>query len=148
VHDEDTDTDHMTKSAEPVVAHEVGAASAHGHIIVQRAYQRVHLEVSVDIESESNFYTGITSDLSEGGVFVAMDPPLAPGALVSIDLQLPPPTEKLQLNGEVRWVREFGSSSEGLPPGCGIKWFELAPDTAAAITRFVRLRDTIFYDED
>ena len=38
-----------------------------------RASERVDYEVSVDMESESNFFTGLVRNISEGGLFVLAD---------------------------------------------------------------------------
>ena len=36
-----------------------------------RASERFDLEVKVDLESDHNFYTGLTQNISSGGVFIA-----------------------------------------------------------------------------
>ena len=36
-----------------------------------RAAERFDLEVTVDLESDHNFYTGLTQNISSGGVFIA-----------------------------------------------------------------------------
>ena len=36
-----------------------------------RAAERFDLEVKVDLESDHNFYTGLTQNISSGGVFIA-----------------------------------------------------------------------------
>ena len=36
-----------------------------------RAAERFDLEVKVDLESDHNFYTGLTQNISAGGLFIA-----------------------------------------------------------------------------
>ena len=47
-----------------------GAKVADNHQNV-RASERFDLEVKVDLESDHNFYTGLTQNISSGGVFIA-----------------------------------------------------------------------------
>ena len=37
-----------------------------------RAHRRLALELEVTLQSDSNFYIGLTENLSDGGIFVAM----------------------------------------------------------------------------
>lgn len=99
----------------------------------------------MSLESDHNFYAGITDNISEGGIFVALDPPLPSGALVEIELRLLDASFKLR--GEVRWVRTERMSSEGMPVGCGIRWVDIGEEAVQAILQFTRSRDTLFYEE-
>jgi len=38
----------------------------------RRAHVRHDVELEVSLESESNFYMGLTENLSEGGLFIAI----------------------------------------------------------------------------
>jgi uncharacterized protein (TIGR02266 family) len=104
------------------------------------------LEVPVDIESENNFYAGITGDVSEGGVFVATHaaPPADTAVMILLTL---PGHEPLELPGVVRWIRSPQAAGDGLPPGCGVKWLELPEQGRSAIARFVEEREPIFFEE-
>jgi uncharacterized protein (TIGR02266 family) len=112
-----------------------------------RAHPRATLEIAVNLESEHNFYTGITCNISEGGVFVATYMPPPRGSCVAMVLVLPdgPP---LRVQGVVCWIRDFAASCEGLPPGCGIRWVGLSEEALAAIGGFVASRETLFVDHD
>ena len=111
-----------------------------------RAHDRVAIEVEVTLESENNFYDGITSDLSEGGVFIATFVPPKIGERLAMDLRLPGSTESFRVEGVVRWVRELRVACDGVPPGFGLQWTELSPEAHLAIQRFVAQRDTIFFE--
>ncbi len=47
-----------------------------------------------------------TVDFSANGIQVAMDSSLTSGAIHRMSLELPSSSERFQLTGEVRWVRE------------------------------------------
>ena len=48
-----------------------GAKVAHNQQQHVRASERFDLEVKVDLESDHNFYTGLTQNISAGGLFIA-----------------------------------------------------------------------------
>jgi uncharacterized protein (TIGR02266 family) len=110
-----------------------------------RHHPRVPLTVEVTLESEHNFYTGLTDNISEGGLFISLPNPPAVGAEVGIELVLG--EQRFAVTGVVRWRRERIQAGPDAPEGCGIGWTSLDPKTLAAIQVFVRGRDTLFYEE-
>jgi len=112
-----------------------------------RAHQRVPLAVEVTLESDHNFYAGITDNISEGGIFVAMVNPLPTGTAVEFELNLVGSSAPYKIRGEVCWVRSDRMASEDMPAGCGIRWVEIADEAMKAIAKFTRSRDTIFYED-
>jgi uncharacterized protein (TIGR02266 family) len=112
----------------------------------RREHARGALEIAVTLESEHNFWAGITDNISEGGVFVATNAPPPIGTRVELILTLPSHPEPFALQGVVRWTRE--RSTTDLPIGCGIQWQDLPRDAAQAIARFIAQRETILYDDD
>ena len=113
----------------------------------KRAHERVAIEVEVDLASEHNFYSGITSDLSEGGVFVATHVPAQIGERLAMELRLPGRTDTYRVEGIVRWVRDLRVTCDGVPPGFGMQFTGLSPDALAAIHQFVAQRDSIFFED-
>jgi uncharacterized protein (TIGR02266 family) len=111
-----------------------------------RSHERVPVEVAVSMESENNFYAGITDNISEGGVFIATVTPPARGTVVDLQLSLPGYEAPFAVRGVVRWIREPQASCEGMPPGCGIQWLEMTRETLMAIHHFVQRRETILFD--
>jgi hypothetical protein len=55
----------------------------------ERRAPRVVAYLCIDLCSEHNFWTGLTMNISEGGVFVATHVMLDPGSLVGLHLELP-----------------------------------------------------------
>jgi uncharacterized protein (TIGR02266 family) len=111
-----------------------------------RAHPRVPLSVEVTLESDHNFYTGITDNISEGGIFVATHHLPAMGSEVSFELVLD--GASFHVTGTVCWVRTHVMASADAPEGVGIRWSHLDDATLKAIKRFTRSRDTLFYDHD
>lgn len=111
-----------------------------------RAHPRVPLSVEVSLESENNFFTGLTDNISEGGVFVATHTPPERGTRVEFELVLSEDA-RFPIKGEVCWTRDVAASTEGAPPGCGIRWVSISDAALRAVMRFIRERGTIFYED-
>ena len=54
-----------------------------------RASERFDLEVKVDLESDHNFYTGLTQNISAGGLFIATHHLRRIGDRITLKFQLP-----------------------------------------------------------
>ncbi len=103
----------------------------------QRACRRIDLEISVDLESDHNFFSGVASNVSVGGLFIATRDPRKIGDLVTVRLTLPGDERPVTVDAVVRWIRA------GEPAGMGVQFLGLAPDALAAISKFVRSREPI-----
>jgi uncharacterized protein (TIGR02266 family) len=103
----------------------------------QRACRRIDLEITVDLESEHNFVTGVASNVSVGGLFIATREPRKIGDLVTVRLTLPGDERPLTVEAVVRWIRAEGAA------GMGVQFLGLSPDALASISRFVRSREPI-----
>ncbi|MBX5484404.1 MAG: TIGR02266 family protein [Myxococcaceae bacterium] len=112
----------------------------------RRAQSRVRMQAAVDLHSESNFFTGFSTNISEGGLFVAtvQIPPI--GTEVDLSFTLPK-GQKIQVKGVVRWTREVNDRTPEIFPGVGIQFVGLDPQTAEVIHRFVAEREPMFFPE-
>jgi Tfp pilus assembly protein PilZ len=113
---------------------------------LRRAHERALLEVAVTLESDNNFYAGITNDISEGGVFIAMDHPPPIGREIGFDLRLHEDGPVWQVIGLVRWVRTMDAACDGFPAGCGVEWVWIPARALTAIGAFVARRETVFWE--
>jgi uncharacterized protein (TIGR02266 family) len=111
----------------------------------QRIHPRVEIQVEVTMESDHNFYTGLSSNVSEGGLFVAthVAPPLGTRLLVRFALDGSP--DPIDAVGEVRWLREARSSD--FPSGFGLAFLQISDEALARVVEFVAGRDSIFYED-
>jgi uncharacterized protein (TIGR02266 family) len=110
-----------------------------------RRAERVPLEVEVTLESDHNFFTGVTSNISDGGIFVATPHPPPVGSEVGFELLLG--GERFLIMGTVCWLRDERAASPGAPAGCGVRFGALEDGAMEAIHRFTEVRDTDFYED-
>ncbi len=113
----------------------------------RRGSRRVKFVTDIHFSSDSNFYTGFTSNISEGGVFVATYNPFPIGTMMELQLRMPGCKEPITVKGEVRWVQEPNPDSDG-HPGVGVRFLDLDDDVRTNIEKFANVRDTIFYDDE
>jgi uncharacterized protein (TIGR02266 family) len=109
----------------------------------QRATARVRVEAEVSLVSQSNFFVGLTRNLSNGGLFVATLRRLPVGTPVDVVLALP--DGPLETQGRVRWAREL---TEVAGPGIGIKFDALSEQDGRRIEAFCAERAPDYFDVD
>jgi uncharacterized protein (TIGR02266 family) len=107
----------------------------------RRAGERVALEVEVSFASESNFFTGLTGDISAGGIFVSTYKTCPIGSRVALEFTLPGGT--IFARGTVRWARD---ATQGSTPGVGISLEELTPEQLGWIQSFCLERPPLYYE--
>ena len=124
-------------------AHEAAARRAAAEA-QRRERTRVALQASVDPSSDSNLYTGFSSDIREGGVFVATVQALPRGTPVDVTLTLPE-GQPVRASGVVRWTRELDERQPEMMPGLGVQFTALVPEVADALRRFLAVREPLFF---
>jgi uncharacterized protein (TIGR02266 family) len=110
-----------------------------------RAHRRLHVEIEVTLVSESQFYAGLSNNLSEGGVFVATYVTRKIGEKLDLTLTLPD-AKPIRTVGEVRWVRGVSDRID-LPAGIGLRFVTLSEEDAKAIVAFLRKRQPLFFED-
>ncbi|MBI5479620.1 MAG: TIGR02266 family protein [Deltaproteobacteria bacterium] len=110
-----------------------------------RVHPRVELQVEVTLESDHNFYTGLSSNISEGGLFVAThaSPPLGTRLLVRFALNGSP--DPIDAVGEVCWLRD--ARSPDFPSGFGLRFLQISAQALSRVASFVASRESIFYED-
>src|SRR5436190_17016844 len=114
-----------------------------------RASERFDLEVKVDLESEHNFYTGLTQNISAGGLFIATHHLRRIGDRITLKFLLPGSDKALAVETEVRWIRENTAlmRADG-GTGMGVRFINLTPEAQTAITSFIQSRESLYYDDE
>lgn len=97
----------------------------------RRATARVGIEVDVSIGGAGHVVTGVSGDVSVGGLYVSTYRTLAEGTRVSVRFRLP--TGSVMATGVVRWTRE---GRPGRLPGMGIEFVELDALDRECLERF------------
>jgi len=114
----------------------------------RRRTARYTVSVEVTLNSEHNFFTGLTQDLSGGGLFVAT-PTLCPiGARVQLRMTLPTSPVPIEAMTEVRWVRHHDVPGGGGKAGVGLMFLQMSPQAKQAVKAFLAKRESIFFDAD
>ena len=107
---------------------------------------RIPLQTQVDLSSDSNVFTGFSTNLSEGGLFVATLKVVPVGTPVDLTFTLPGKV-KISVRGEVRWIREIDDRTPDVFPGVGVRFIDLSPEAAQALHGFVSEREPLFYPD-
>jgi hypothetical protein len=102
------------------------------------------VEVNVSLVSEHNFYVGVSRRIDTGGVFIATAMPPPVGTRLAVRLGLAD-GRRIDLEGEVAFVREKSATIGRQPTGCGVKLYNLPGWAVDAIDRFVLARQPIVY---
>jgi len=97
---------------------------------------KIGMSVAISPQSEHNFWTGLTQDIAEGGVFIATYKRLPVGTLLELTLSMPDHST-MRLCGEVRWLREYSDFTADVSPGFGVKFVDLPEDARWAINAFI-----------
>ncbi len=111
-----------------------------------RSSARVQLKTEVDFSSDSNFYSGFSTDVADGGLFIATLSLLPVGSVVALKFTIPGAGE-VEAKGEVRWVRALDDRAPYVFPGMGVRFVDLTPQSHALITAFVAQREPMFFPE-
>jgi len=109
-----------------------------------RRPQNARVEVSVSLVSEHNFFVGSTRRIDSGGVFIASTMPPPVGTHVQVRLGLAD-GRKIDLEGEVTFIRGKSATTGRQPPGCGVRLHSLPGWAVDAIERFFLARQPILY---
>jgi uncharacterized protein (TIGR02266 family) len=129
------------------VSQDSGPISAAEAAEARRAHPRHDVELEVSLESESNFYMGLTENLSEGGLFIATHVVRPIGTKVEVSFKLPHVADAIKVMGVVRWTREYSETSD-TSPGMGVRFEQIAQKQVDQIREFLAARAPLFYDED
>lgn len=112
-----------------------------------RIAPRATVYASVDLFSEHNFWTGLTMNVSEGGLFVATHTSVAVGTRLTLNLTLPFEDAPIVTVAEVRWTRAY-SGQDDVPPGLGLQFVDTDARALAKIKKFVcTMREPLFFED-
>jgi uncharacterized protein (TIGR02266 family) len=103
----------------------------------RRRPERRPLAVKVDLQAEPGPQTGLTQDISEGGLFVVTDQARQVGDRLALRFQLPGQSQPLSVETEVRWVRAGTPARPDSVAGLGLRFVNLSRQDEATIQRFL-----------
>ncbi|HET8733849.1 MAG TPA: PilZ domain-containing protein, partial [Anaeromyxobacteraceae bacterium] len=102
------------------------------------------VEVAVSLVSEHNFYVGTTRRIDSGGVFVATAMPPPVGTRIQVRLGLAD-GRKIDLDGEVAFLRAKSATTGRQPAGCGVRLIGMPGWAIDAVERFFQARQPIVF---
>lgn len=108
--------------------------------------QSVNVQTMLSLNTDHQFYTGFSSDIDEGGIFVSTFEPKPKGSEVVINFKLPG-DKPVSAKGIVHFVREYNPMAPDTAPGMGVKFTKLMPSDKKAIEEFMESRSAMFYDD-
>jgi uncharacterized protein (TIGR02266 family) len=111
----------------------------------RRENERVSLEVDIGLHSASQFYAGLSNDISEGGLFVSTVRALPVGSEITLSFVLPG-GHAVTTRGRVAWLSSPRDAADGTRPGMGVRFVRLEPQHRAAIDAFLRLRPAMLHE--
>jgi uncharacterized protein (TIGR02266 family) len=110
---------------------------------VKRNQPRVRMQVKIDFTLGNVLYTGFSTNLSDGGLFIAtVSRQLKAGAALQLRFTLPG-GKPIEAQGVVRWVREVDDNAPDQMPGLGVQFVKLSDAAKAAIVAFVKDREPL-----
>lgn len=122
----------------------------------QRKHPRFVLSLAITLQGENNFYTGLSENISEAGVFIATQQMLAIGTPVVLSFTLPNALDPISVLGTVQWVRgpdamakaenNFGAHFSEVKPGMGVQFSDVDQQSIRTIREFMQFRDPEFFD--
>lgn len=111
-----------------------------------RLRPRYPIEVRVTVrrqhEKSARKVEAVTTNLSFGGAFIAVDPPIPVGARLRVAIASATTWDPLELEATVRWVRDAGANSRA---GIGLMFEAISPQQALALHRLFGAHG---FDED
>jgi len=112
-----------------------------------RIAPRHDLRVEVSGQSDHQFFTGFSENISTGGLFIATYQTLPLGTTFQFSFSVPGVDRQFDCKCEVRWVREHDAESPHGVPGVGVNFLELSPADERILDAILSRVDTMFYDD-
>jgi len=131
-----------TRYIEPATAFALAEAA----IAERRLHNRYTIATEVTFESETNFFEGMTENISDGGLFIATLATSPIGTTFDLVFELPDHAPPVRTRAVVRWLRE-GEDGDTPAPGMGVQFIDLKPEDALRIKWFTSQRDTLLYED-
>ena len=97
----------------------------------------VNLRIKFRSESLEQFVERYAIDVSRGGIFIRTRDPLAVGTLLKLDFQYQGGAPLMAGDGTVVWIRELDPNRPTVPPGMGVRFDRLTPESQAVLEQLL-----------
>lgn len=109
----------------------------------RRTSERTPWIADLEFGEDAQFFTGLSLDISEGGLFVVTYSTIPIGTRLVLSFELPDGTN-VEARGEVRWVRS--DAADGERPGVGIAFTELPEGVRERIADLCTVQPPLYFD--
>jgi uncharacterized protein (TIGR02266 family) len=109
----------------------------------RRTSERSPFLADLEFAEDAQFFTGLSLDISEGGLFVATYTDIPLGTRLVLCFELPDGTS-VEARGEVKWRRS--AAADGERPGIGIAFTELSEDARQRIAELCERQPPLYFD--
>lgn len=109
----------------------------------RRTSDRTPFLADLEFGEDAHFFTGLSLDISEGGLFVATYTDIPLGTRLVLCFELPDGTA-VEARGEVKWRRS--AVADGERPGIGIAFTELPDEARQRIAALCERQPPLYFD--
>jgi uncharacterized protein (TIGR02266 family) len=109
----------------------------------RRTSERTPFVADLEFGEDAQFFTGLSFDISEGGLFVSTYTEFPLGTRLVLSFELPDGTA-VEARGQVKWRRT--SAIDGERPGIGIGFTDLPNDARDRIAALCAQRPPLYFD--
>jgi type IV pilus assembly protein PilZ len=103
-----------------------------------RSAQRYEVSWEVDCETEETFLFASITNISQMGIFVRSNDPLAVGTLVNLRFAPRGDDEPFTMHGQVRWVNAVNVFGDNINPGMGIMFIDMSAEDRERLVAAIR----------
>ena len=103
----------------------------------RREHDRVEVTWAVDCVADDTFLFASIANISEMGIFVRTEKPLAIGTSLTLTFS-PPGYESFKLAGKVAWINRVREGGDNPNPGMGIRFIQLTLDDRERLVEIIR----------
>lgn len=101
----------------------------------RRREKRHNVKLNVNYSHGDTYLYSKSSNLSEMGIFLVSDTPLAAGTVIQLRFNTPHGSNPIDISGEVVWIDPGSATSPG---GMGIRFISPEAETTARIRTIIR----------
>jgi type IV pilus assembly protein PilZ len=103
----------------------------------RREHQRFETSIAVDYANGETFLFASLQNISEMGIFIRTNEPLAIGTRLTLRFHVEE-TAPMTLEGEVTWINPYRLGGDNLNPGMGVRFIELTRELRERVVALVR----------
>lgn len=104
----------------------------------KRSSRRIEVSWAVDCETEDTFLYASITNISEMGIFVRTETPLAIGTYLRLRFAPRGSAEEFAMTGRVQWVNPVKPFGDNINPGMGVMFLGLEPDERERLVEAIR----------